>query len=109
MSDKEYSIILECVYTNISEEAKIPSSFRISNFDSKNSIRMLVDKVHFNGQALLSRTVAIVSVEIQSALLELCNGPDEESPMAQVSVSYNAICQPVHSSLLYLVSFIISI
>lgn len=88
MSDNEYSIIVDCAYTNIAEEPKIPPSFRINDLPSKDSIRTIVDKVSVNSQALISGTVALVSVDIQHALLDLCNGLEVGSPLAQISVSF---------------------
>lgn len=87
MSDKEYDVILNCFYMNISEEPKLPPSFRGGSSVPKDTIRMLVDKVNQNSQSFLSRTVTIMAVEVNNALLELYNGIDEESPLAQIAVS----------------------
>ncbi|XP_042475866.1 uncharacterized protein LOC122057714 isoform X2 [Macadamia integrifolia] len=84
--DKEYNVILDCAYTNIYEEPKLPPSFRSNVSDSNDTIRMLADKVNINSQIFLSRTVTIVAVEVNSALLELCNGIDEESPLAHIAL-----------------------
>lgn len=50
---------------------------------------MLADKVNlkYNSQLLLSRTVFVIGVDIQYALLELRTGPDAETPLAQIAVS----------------------
>ncbi|CAM9004161.1 unnamed protein product [Rhodiola kirilowii] len=84
MSDKEYNIITECLSTNLSEVPNLPPSFRGS--DSKDTMRLLADKVNSNSQIILSRNVTVVGVEVKYALLELCNGIDEESPLAQIAV-----------------------
>ncbi|XP_042516642.1 uncharacterized protein LOC122090931 isoform X2 [Macadamia integrifolia] len=86
MSDKDYSVILDCAYMNINEEPKLPPSFRRNISDPNDTIRMLADKVNINSQIFLSRTVTIIAVEVNSALLELCCGIDEESPLAHVAV-----------------------
>lgn len=87
MSDKEYKVILDCAYTNLCEEPKLPPSFRGGKSDSKDKIRLLVDKVNTNSQILLSRTVTIVAVLVDHALLELYNCIHAESPFAQIAVS----------------------
>lgn len=87
MSDKEYKVILDCAYMNLCEEPRLPPSFRGSKSGSKETIKMLVDKVNMNSQMLLSRTVTIVVVIVDHALLELCNGIQEESPLARIAVS----------------------
>ncbi|KAJ4956285.1 hypothetical protein NE237_013068 [Protea cynaroides] len=86
ISDKEYNVILDCAYTNIYEEPKLPPSFRSIVSDPNDTIRMLADKVNINSQIFLSRTVTIVAVEVNSALLELCNGVDEKSPLARIAL-----------------------
>ncbi|KAK1259991.1 hypothetical protein QJS04_geneDACA015489 [Acorus gramineus] len=86
ISDKEYNVILDCAYMNISEEPRIPPSFRGNMTSQKVSIRMLADKVNLNSQILLLHTVVVVEIEIQNALLELYNGIDEESPLAQIAL-----------------------
>lgn len=86
MSDKEYKVILDCAYMNLCEEPMLPPSFRGSKSGSKDTIRMLVDKVNANSQMLLSRTVTIVAVVVDHALLELCNGVHEESPLACIAL-----------------------
>ncbi|XP_047337153.1 uncharacterized protein LOC124940662 [Impatiens glandulifera] len=86
MSDKEYHVIRECLVLNLSEQPKLPPSFRDSMSSSKDTIRMLADKVNANGQMLLSRTVTIIAVEVEQALLELCNGNHEDSPLAHVAL-----------------------
>ncbi|PRQ39555.1 putative vacuolar protein sorting-associated protein [Rosa chinensis] len=86
MSDKEYKVILDCAYTNLCEEPKLPPSFRGGISDSKDTIRLLVDKVNMNSQILLSRTVSIVAVVVDHALLELYNGIHVESPFAQIAL-----------------------
>ncbi|XP_077211040.1 calcium-dependent lipid-binding family protein isoform X2 [Tasmannia lanceolata] len=86
MSAKEYNVILDCAYMNISEEPSLPPSFRGNTSHSKDSIRMLADKVNLHSQILLSRTVVLVAVEVNYALLELCIGVDEESPLAQIAL-----------------------
>lgn len=87
MSDKEYNVIRDCLYMNLCEEPRLPKSFRGGSSSSEDTMRLLVDKVNMNSQMLLSRTVTIVAVEVNYALLELCNGIDEESPLAHVAVS----------------------
>ncbi|XP_043726204.1 uncharacterized protein LOC122672780 isoform X2 [Telopea speciosissima] len=86
ISDKEYNVILDCAYTNIYEEPKLPPSFRSNISNPNDTIRMLADKVNINSQIFLSRTVTIVAVEVNSALLELCNGVGEESPLAHIAL-----------------------
>lgn len=87
MSDKEYTIILDCFSKNMNEEPNLPPSFRDNITSSKETIRLLADKVNANSQSILSRTVTIMAVEVEYALLELCNGIHEESPLAQIIVS----------------------
>lgn len=86
MSDKEYKVILDCAYMNLCEETRLPPSFRGRKSGSKDTMRMLVDKVNMSSQMLLSRTVTIVVVVVNHALLELCNGI-QESPLAHIGVS----------------------
>ena len=85
ISDKEYSIIVDCMCLNLLEEPRIPPSCRGCKSDTKDAIRLLVDKVNTNSQ-VLSQTVTIVAVEVNYALLELCNGV-HESPLARLEVS----------------------
>lgn len=87
MSDKEYDVILNCITMNLSEAPRLPPSFRGSRSDSHDTMRILADKVNMNSQMLLSRTVTVTAVEINYALLELCNGIHEESPLAHIAVS----------------------
>jgi vacuolar protein sorting-associated protein 13A/C len=87
MSDKEYSVITNCISTNLSETPNLPPSFRENVNRTKESIRLLADKVNFNNNSLLSRTVVIMNVDLQYALLELHNGPEAESPLAELVVS----------------------
>lgn len=87
MSNKEYYVIINCLYMNLSEVPKLPPSFRGNVDETKESIRMLADKVNLNSQILLSRSIFVLAVEVHYALLELCNGLDEESPLAQIAVS----------------------
>ncbi|XP_031479692.1 uncharacterized protein LOC116250249 isoform X3 [Nymphaea colorata] len=86
MSDKEYNVIVNCFYMNISEEPKLPPSFRGRASVPKETIRMLADKVNVNSQVLLSRTVTLVTVEVSYALMELYNGFDKSSPLAHISL-----------------------
>lgn len=86
MSDKEYSVIINCLYMNLSEVPKLPPSFRGNVAETKESIRMLADKVNLNSQILLSRSIFVLAVEVHYALLALCNGLDEESPLAQIAL-----------------------
>ncbi|KAL5700718.1 hypothetical protein ACHQM5_026131 [Ranunculus cassubicifolius] len=86
MSDREYSVILDCVSMNINEEPRLPPSFRGDMSAPKDTIRMLADKVNHNSQIFLSRTVTIFTVEVNYALLELCSGIVEESPLAHVAL-----------------------
>lgn len=88
MSDKEYTIILDCISENLSESPNLPPSFRESKAASKGKIPLLADKVNLNSQSILSRTVTIMAVEVDYALLELCNGIHEESPLAHIIVSF---------------------
>ena len=87
MSDKEYNVIVDCVYMNLSEQPRLPPSFRGSKSNSKDTMRLLVDKVNVNSHTLLSRTVTIIAVEVDHALLELCSGVQEDSPLAHIVVS----------------------
>ena len=87
MSDKEYNVILDCFYMNLSEQPRLPPSFRGSKSSSKDTMRLLADKVNVNSHILLSRTVTIIAVQVDHALLELCNGIQEDSPLAHVAVS----------------------
>lgn len=93
MSDKEYKVILDCTYMNLSEEPSLPASFRGGRSGSKNTIKLLVDKVNLNSQNLLSQTVTIITVVMNHALLELCNGTDGESPLAHIAVSVYIFCK----------------
>ncbi|XAR56952.1 hypothetical protein NMG60_11024929 [Bertholletia excelsa] len=85
MSDKEYNVILDCSYMNLNEQPRLPPSFRGSTSSSKDTMRLLADKVNMNSQMLLSRTVTIIAVEVDHALLELCNGVHEE-PLAHIAL-----------------------
>lgn len=87
MSDKEYDVILNCTYMNLNEAPNLPPSFRGSKSDSSDTMRLLVDKVNLNSQMLLSHSITIMAVEVDYALLELCTGITEESPLAHVVVS----------------------
>lgn len=86
MSDKEYGVIVNCTYMNLYEEPRLPPSFRGSKSNSKDTMRQLVDKVNLNSQMILSRTVTIMAVEVNYALLELRNGVHEDSPLAHISL-----------------------
>ncbi|KAK7264763.1 hypothetical protein RJT34_32373 [Clitoria ternatea] len=86
MSDKEYKVILDCTYMNLSELPRLPASFRGGKPGSRDTIKLLVDKVNLNSQQLLSQTVTIISVVVNHALLELCNGTDGESPLAHIAL-----------------------
>ncbi|XP_017974971.1 PREDICTED: uncharacterized protein LOC18603726 [Theobroma cacao] len=86
MSDKEYDVFLNCTYMNLNETPSLPPSFRGSKSGSKDAMRLLVDKVNMNSQMLLSRSVTIVAAEVNYALLELCNGIHEESPLARIAL-----------------------
>ncbi|XP_010679516.3 uncharacterized protein LOC104894866 isoform X2 [Beta vulgaris subsp. vulgaris] len=86
MSDREYNVILNCAYANISEEPRLPPSFRACKSDPEDTMKLLVDRVNVNSQNFLSRTVSIVAVEINYALLELCNGIHEDSTLAHISL-----------------------
>ncbi|XP_031738035.1 uncharacterized protein LOC101213129 isoform X1 [Cucumis sativus] len=86
MSDKEYKVIVDCLYMNLYEQPILPPSFRGKKSESEDTMRLLVDKVNTNSQILLSRTVTIVSVVVNKALLELCNGIQEESPLALIEL-----------------------
>uniref|UniRef100_A0A0D9VFX1 C2 domain-containing protein n=1 Tax=Leersia perrieri TaxID=77586 RepID=A0A0D9VFX1_9ORYZ len=86
MSDKEYNVITSCISTNLSESPNLPPSFRENVNRTKDSIRLLADKVNLNNHLLLSRTVVVMTVDVQYALLELRNGPDAESPLAELAV-----------------------
>lgn len=87
MSDKEYKVILDCAFMNLCEEPKLPPTFRGGKSGTKDTMKLLVDKVNMNSQILLSRTVTIVAVVVDHALLELYNGIHAESPFAQIAVS----------------------
>ncbi|VAI46163.1 unnamed protein product [Triticum turgidum subsp. durum] len=86
MSDKEYNVITSCISTNLSETPNLPPSFRENVNRTKESIRLLADKVNLNNHLMLSRTVVIMTVNVHYALLELCNGPDAESPLAELAL-----------------------
>ncbi|XP_015161501.1 uncharacterized protein [Solanum tuberosum] len=86
MTDKEYNVILDCFYMNFSESPTLPPSFRNSTSASKDTIKMLADKVNVNSQILLSRTVTIMAVEVGYALLELWNDAHDGSCLAHVAL-----------------------
>ncbi|KAK8661863.1 hypothetical protein V6N13_091452 [Hibiscus sabdariffa] len=86
MSDKEYDVILNCSTMNLNEAPSLPPSFRGSKSGSGDAMQLLVDKVNMNSQMILSRSVTIVAVEVDHALLELCNGIHEESPLARIAL-----------------------
>ncbi|WVZ75446.1 hypothetical protein U9M48_023496 [Paspalum notatum var. saurae] len=86
MSDKEYNVITNCISTNLSEPPNLPPSFRDNVNRTKESIRLLADKVNLSNHSLLSRTVVVMTVDVQYALLELRNGPDTESPLAELAL-----------------------
>ena len=110
MSDKEYSIILDCAFMNISEEPRIPPSFRCNTSQTIESIRMLAVKVNQHSQNFLSHTVFVAAVEVNYALLELCNRIDEESPLAHIVVSVSTLHLHLfcHVHVLYLIYVVIS-
>ncbi|KAL4271464.1 hypothetical protein GQ457_13G023380 [Hibiscus cannabinus] len=86
MSNKEYDVVQNCTTMNLNEAPMLPPSFRGSKSDSKDTIRLLVDKVNMNSQMLLSRSVTILAVEFNYALLELCSGIHEDSPLARIAL-----------------------
>ncbi|CAL5058295.1 unnamed protein product [Urochloa decumbens] len=86
MSDKEYNVMTNCISTNLSETPNLPPSFRENVNRTKESIRLLADKVNLSNHPLLSRTVVVMTVDVQYALLELRNGPDAESPLAELAL-----------------------
>ncbi|EOA39345.1 hypothetical protein CARUB_v10012395mg [Capsella rubella] len=86
ISDKEYDIIVSCTSMNLFEEPKLPPDFRGSSSGPKAKMRLLADKVNLNSQMIMSRTVTILAVDINYALLELCNSVNEESPLAHVAL-----------------------
>ncbi|KAL3505576.1 hypothetical protein ACH5RR_030958 [Cinchona calisaya] len=86
MSHREYSVILDCFYMNLNEQPSLPPSFRGHKSASKDTIRLLADKVNMNGQVLLSRTVTIIAVEVDYALLEVYHGVLEELSLAHVAL-----------------------
>ncbi|XP_031259604.1 vacuolar protein sorting-associated protein 13-like [Pistacia vera] len=86
MSDKEYDVILNCTFMNLNEAPNLPPSFRGSKSDSNDTMRLLVHKFNLNSQMLLSHSVTIIAVEVDYALLELCTGIIEESPLAHVAL-----------------------
>nr|GEV02157.1 vacuolar protein sorting-associated protein 62 [Tanacetum cinerariifolium] len=86
VSDKEYSVISSCVISNLSEEPNLPPNFRDTSSGSTDTIRMLADKVNMTSQVFLSRSVNIMSVQLDYALLELCNGVQEDSPLANITL-----------------------
>ncbi|GKV06822.1 hypothetical protein SLEP1_g18658 [Rubroshorea leprosula] len=86
MSDKEYNVVLNCMTMNLSEVPRLPPSFRGSESVSKDTMRLLVDKVNMNGQMLFSRSVTIIAVEVGYALLELHNVILEDSPLAHIAL-----------------------
>ncbi|KAK8704101.1 hypothetical protein V6N13_047734 [Hibiscus sabdariffa] len=86
MSNKEYDVVRNCTTMNLNEAPMLPPSFRGSKSDSKDTIRLLVDKVNMNSQMLLSRSVTILAVEFNYALLELCSGIHEDSPLARIAL-----------------------
>ncbi|KAK9136608.1 hypothetical protein Sjap_007202 [Stephania japonica] len=86
VSDKEYNVILDCALMNLAEEPKLPPSIRGNVSASKDTMRMIADKVNLNSQYFLSRTVTITTVEVNYALLELCNGTEEDSPLAHLAL-----------------------
>ena len=91
ISDKEYSVITGCLAMNMGEEPNPPPNFRDTNAGSTETIRLLADKVNMTSQVFLSRSVNICSVQLDYALLELCNGIQEESPLAHITVSKDKI------------------
>ncbi|KAK6930330.1 Vacuolar protein sorting-associated protein 13, DH-like domain [Dillenia turbinata] len=86
MSNKEYNVILNCLYMNLNELPNLPPSFRGGKSGSEETMRLLVDKVNANGQMLLSRTINIIAVEVNYALLELCSGINGDSPLACIAL-----------------------
>ncbi|KAM1171463.1 hypothetical protein ACFX2G_022182 [Malus domestica] len=104
MSDKEYKVILDCAYMNLCEEPKLPPSFCGGKSDSKDTMRQLADKVNMNSQLLLSKTVTIVAVVIDHALLEL-PVPPSQAVMA-VSNAYGRVRKPIGFNLIGLFSAI---
>uniref|UniRef100_A0A1J3IH98 Putative vacuolar protein sorting-associated protein 13A n=1 Tax=Noccaea caerulescens TaxID=107243 RepID=A0A1J3IH98_NOCCA len=86
ISDKEYDIIVSCTSMNLFEEPKLPPDFRGNCSGPKDNMRLLVDKVNLNSQMITSRTITVLAVDINYALLELRNSVNEESPLAHVAL-----------------------
>nr|XP_043635621.1 uncharacterized protein LOC122606820 [Erigeron canadensis] len=86
VSDKEYSVISSCVTMNMTEEPTLPPNFRDTNAGSTDTIRLLADKVNMTSQVFLSRTVNIMAIQLDYALLELCNGIQEDLPLANITL-----------------------
>lgn len=86
MSNEEYNVILDCFYMNMNEQPRPPPSFRGQKSASKDTIRMIADRVNMSSQVLLSRTVTIISVHVNYALLELHHGLVEESTLAHIAL-----------------------
>lgn len=101
ISDKEYDIIVSCTSMNLFEEPKLPPDFRGNSSAPKDNMRLLVDKVNLNSQMITSRTITVLAVDINYALLELRNSVNEESPLAHVAVRAS---EPVPSISLYIFS-----
>ncbi|KAI4370200.1 hypothetical protein MLD38_018571 [Melastoma candidum] len=86
VSDKEYSVIVDSLYMNLCELPRLPPNFRGSSSGSIDTMKLLADRVNVNGQLMLSRTVTVIAVEVSYALLELCNGIDDKSPLAHIAL-----------------------
>ncbi|XP_010500318.2 PREDICTED: uncharacterized protein LOC104777719 [Camelina sativa] len=94
ISDKEYDIIVSCTTMNLFEEPRLPPDFRGSSSGPKAKMRLLADKVNLNSQMIMSRTVTILAVDINYALLELRNSVNEESPLAHVALDIRPNTKP---------------
>ncbi|KAL7618287.1 hypothetical protein Lser_V15G01600 [Lactuca serriola] len=86
VSDKEYGIITNCLAMNLGEQPNLPPPFRDINSDNSDTIRLLADKVNMTSQVFLSRSVNIMAVQMDHALLELCNGIQEDTPLAHITL-----------------------
>eukprot|EP01018_Ginkgo_biloba_P025446 Gb_15429 [translate_table: standard] len=97
MSDKEYMVIVDCASANISEEPHLPPNVRdISVMKSgfiqgqepngRRESHQYIISHKIRSQDSSPYTIALVTVEIQYASLELYNGIDRECPLARMDL-----------------------
>ncbi|KAI3512412.1 hypothetical protein L1887_19727 [Cichorium endivia] len=86
LSDKEYGVITSCLTSNMGEQPNLPPPFRDIVTDNTEAIRLLADKVNMTSQVFLSRSVNVMAIQLDYVLLELRNGNQEDTPLANITL-----------------------